>query len=137
MGTRSLTIVKDEGDTLMVMYRQMDGYPGGHGAELAEFLRGMHIVNGISLAEERRIANGMGCLAAQIVARFKDGPGGIYIENPNRAIGSGWEEYVYFVGQKGDRPEISCCEVEPGGLRVLSKGTPEEFLEWVGSRKRE
>ena len=28
------------------MYRQFDGYPSGHGVELAQFLAGMVIVNG-------------------------------------------------------------------------------------------
>ena len=29
------------------MYRQFDGYPTGHGAELAEFLNGGRLVNGL------------------------------------------------------------------------------------------
>ena len=38
MGTRSLTFVYDEDTPLINMYRQYDGYPSGHGAELADFL---------------------------------------------------------------------------------------------------
>ena len=38
MGTRSLTFVYDEQEAIINMYRQYDGYPTGHGAELAEFL---------------------------------------------------------------------------------------------------
>jgi hypothetical protein len=51
----------------------MDGYPDGHGQELADFLDGFKIVNGIS-TEDRdfpKVANGMGCLAAQVIAHFK------------------------------------------------------------------
>ena len=42
MGTRSLTFVKEQNgrkvSTYVCMYRQYDGYPSGHGLELAEFL---------------------------------------------------------------------------------------------------
>ena len=39
MGTRSLTYVYDDysvNTPIMCMYRQYDGYPTGHGAELSE-----------------------------------------------------------------------------------------------------
>jgi hypothetical protein len=40
MSTRSLTHVKDEaGRTLVTFYRQGDGYPTGHGKDLADFSR--------------------------------------------------------------------------------------------------
>ena len=38
MGTRSLTFVYDGEQPIINMYRQFDGYPSGHGQELAEFL---------------------------------------------------------------------------------------------------
>ena len=42
MGTRSLTFVYEKygqvQKPVVNMYRQFDGYPTGHGAELAEFL---------------------------------------------------------------------------------------------------
>lgn len=97
MGTRSLTRVKDEsGNILLTMYRQFDGYiKDGHGDELIDFLSGMVITNGISLGKDRpkKSANGMGCLAAQLVSHFKTGVGGIYIE-PND---SGDQEYNYTI----------------------------------------
>ena len=74
MGTRCLThIVKGE-TILCTLYRQMDGYPDGHGDELASFLSGFHVTNGIRADDEAtkpKLANGMGCLAAQIIAHFK------------------------------------------------------------------
>lgn len=83
MGTRSLTRVFDDDRQLVNMYRQMDGYPSGHGIALFEFLDGLQLVNGISLTNAKeRIANGPGCLAAQLVAHFKQGPGGIYLHPP-------------------------------------------------------
>lgn len=93
MSTRSITIVKDEdGKKLLTLYRQMDGYPTGHGQELADFLKPIKLVNGIG-NEKEPIANGMGCLAAQIVAHFKEFPGGFYIVR-----GTGHDEdYTYTV----------------------------------------
>lgn len=83
MGTRSLTIIKDTEDKeIIIMYRQFDGYIGGHGAELFEFLENLVVVNGIGNRTPAKAANGMGCLAAQIVEHFKDGIGGIYLHAP-------------------------------------------------------
>lgn len=80
MGTRSLTaFVDDTGKEIVRLYRQFDGYPTGHGADLVK-LCDVAIVNGIGA--NKRVANGMGCLAAQVIAGLKDGPGGIYIEAP-------------------------------------------------------
>jgi hypothetical protein len=96
MGTRALTIFVSEytGNDLCVMYRQAGGYPECHGKELAEFLSGIKMVNGISNYDDR-IANGMGCLAAQTVAHFKDGVGSIYLkESGTRDVG---EDYTYFI----------------------------------------
>ena len=80
MGTRSLTFVYDGEKPIVNMYRQFDGYPSGHGLELAEFLTSFdEVVNGLPVGDNRRLANGMGCLAAQLVAKFKVGCGGIYL----------------------------------------------------------
>jgi hypothetical protein len=62
------------------MRRQYDGYLRGHGLELATFLLDMKIVNGLGL-ERKRVANGAGCLAAQMIAQFKTAPGDFYIES--------------------------------------------------------
>jgi len=85
MGTRSLTFVYSESvkgeraEPIVNMYRQFDGYPSGHGAELAEFLSGGKIVNGLRFGEEGKFFNGMGDLAAQLVANFKKESGGFYL----------------------------------------------------------
>ena len=76
MGTRSLTFVYDGQEPIINMYRQYDGYPTGHGAELAEFLAPFTLVNGLGINETRNVANGMGCLAAQLVHNFKGSVGG-------------------------------------------------------------
>ena len=103
MGTRSVTKVietwndektnKLKKQTLVCMYRQMDGYPSGMGVDLAEFLESGKKVNSISLGETQRVFNGMGCLAAQMVAHFKDGAGGIYLYPIN--VKDAWQNYEY------------------------------------------
>ena len=103
MGTRSLTIVRDGNEPkskrIITMYRQMHGYPSGHGIDLAEFLSEFTIVNGIGLTDNRKTANGSGCLAAQIVAHFKTGVGSIYLQaGTDRDKKGAWDEsYIYEV----------------------------------------
>jgi hypothetical protein len=97
MGTRSLTFVYENGKPILNLYRQYDGYPTGHGAELYEFLRQFAaITNGISAGETRKTANGMGCLAAQLVAHFKQSVGGFYIHSvDSKDCGQDYEYHVY------------------------------------------
>lgn len=101
MGTRSLTRVygvweDDKGKCykkcLVAMYRQMDGYVSGHGAELKAFLKDMKICNGIGSEQSKGSwANGAGCLAAQIVSHFKGRElGRFYLEDEKNI-----QEYVY------------------------------------------
>lgn len=128
MGTRSLTVLCDnDEEEIVVMYRQMDGYPSGHGLELAQFLSEFTIVNGISLSETRKIANGMDCLAAQVVAHFKHGAGGIYLcKAGTRNCG---EDYVYTVkGSPGEQLTIEC--VNFNGETVFSGTAQDAVKEW-------
>ena len=76
MGTRSVTTIYEGDKPLLAFYRQMDGYPSGHGQELVDFLEGIEMVNGIGVGGEPpklQQANGAGCLAAQILTHFKTG----------------------------------------------------------------
>ena len=76
MGTRSVTTIYEGDKPLLAFYRQMDGYPSGHGQELVDFLKGIEMVNGIQVGGEPpklQQANGAGCLAAQILTHFKTG----------------------------------------------------------------
>lgn len=98
MGTRSLTFVYEKyGDKQMPiinMYRQFDGYPSGHGAELAEFLDGFRIVNGYS-GDPVKTANGMSCLSAQLVANFKKNIGQFYLHLTDaRDCGQDYEYHI-------------------------------------------
>lgn len=148
MGTRSLTVFMSEswidtqngnkimgGKEICVMYRQMDGYPEGHGKDLAEFLCDMSIVNGISLAETRKIANGMDCLTAQVIAHFKNGAGGFYIHRAGtRKCG---EEYIYTISGAKDKVIIKCEEVYAKKKLLVFNGTASDFLVWIEKEERE
>jgi hypothetical protein len=80
----------------MCLYRQFDGYPSGHGAELADFLNKIKVGNGIpGKPEMGEFANGMGCLAAQLIAHFKKSVGGFYIHSVTDDGGVDYEYHVY------------------------------------------
>jgi len=128
MGTRSLTFVYEGNSPIINMYRQFDGYPSGHGAELAEFLMSGEMVNGFSDKNAKQF-NGMGCLAASMIAHFKNSVGGFYIhavtdtdcfqdyeyhvyedkvvvKNPTEVIFSGsWKKFLSF-STKGEKDNI-------------------------------
>ena len=142
MGTRSLTTIiskyEEKEEKIVTIYRQMDGYLEGHGFDLAHFLSKGKLVNGISLAETHHIFNGVNCLAAQIVAEFKDGPGGIYLYRGGTTdLG---EDYHYEVicseNISGDDDIIIKC-YEVGYVendkyinksKLLFEGNPEQLL---------
>ena len=64
--------------------------------KLASYLDGKQITNGLgSKDNEDLIFNGLGCMAASIIAELKDGPGNIYIEDKNRP--HTWIDYEYYV----------------------------------------
>jgi hypothetical protein len=111
MGTRSLTIVleKDSTNECMVLYRQFDGYPDGHGQELIDFIKDIEMVNGIGCGPKRHIANGMHCLAAQIVAHFKTEAGQFYLyPSGTRDL---CEEYIYYLSLTSSHQlHIKVCE---------------------------
>ncbi len=141
MGTRSLTIFIDNftGGEIVVMYQQYDGYPEGYGRELAEFLAGMVVVNGLG-GSPGKVANGMSCLTAQVVANFKNAPGNTYLHVARtRDIG---EEYIYILRESSvsrGTVEMECWTVpyDNRDNEQLFSGTPREFLEWVELEKEE
>ena len=146
MGTRSLTRIIPRQDGLSFneghkhveeshvnMYRHFDGYPEGHGLELAEFLKDIKIINGIGGdAELGTHANGSGCLAAQMVKHFKDNVGYIGLYPTNNDAGD--EDYIYTIYPKSGEPcyisiwsvfEERCIFVGTA-LKLIDKYTPEE-----------
>ena len=124
MGTRSLTFVYDGNNAIINMYRQFDGYPTGHGQELADFLDGFEIVNGYGKVKPK-IANGMGCLAAQMIAHFKQSVGGFYIHPVTDT--DCWQDYEYHVYE--DKVVVK----NPG--EVIFSGSWENFKEFCSAEE--
>ena len=116
MGTRSLTFVYDGDVPVINIYRQYDGYPSGHGHELAQFLDSKTLVNGFG-EQNSFDANGMGCLAAQLIVQLKHGVGGIYIYPVSST--DCFQDYEYHVYE--DRVVVK----DP--TAVIFEGTWEEF----------
>lgn len=129
MGTRSLTFIKDDTNRVFVnMYRQYDGYPSGHGKDLYDFLKDINMVNGLGPGyEDKKIANGTGCLAAQVIAHFKDGPGGIYLFPPSSKDCG--QDYEYHVTADESGITVKVMEVGWAGHRAktLYQGDLEGF----------
>ena len=129
MGTRHLTYVYEDSDTILLcMYGQWDGYPTGHGADLAEFLNSFDaIVNGIPVGDKRKMANGMGCLAAQLVGHFKKDAGSFYIYPPKLGHDC-WQEYEYHI-----RP--NSVKVTDGDGYSLFNGTWQDFADFCTKKE--
>ena len=144
MGTRSLTFVYEKYGQIQKpvvnMYRQFDGYPTGHGAELAEFLSAGKIVNGLSVERDNLEFNGMGCLAAQMVAHFKQSSGGFYI-HPVDITDCG-QDYEYHVYDKSGKLyiEVYNCGCNFFGMSgdthdIIFKGNLKEFTKFCKEKE--
>ena len=131
MGTRSLTFVYNEhNEPILNLYRQYDGYIAGHGAELAEFLAGKTLVNGFG-KESTSLANGMGCLAASLVANFKETVGGFYINSVTSTdCGQDYEYHVYEDRVIVKGYPMTYSRFERGGLVNRFEGTWAEFAKF-------
>ena len=142
MGTRSLTYILDEynsaqtegvfvRDNIICMYRQYDGYLDGHGKELAEFLQDFTVVNGYNSATPDRSANGMSCLAAQLVAHFKNGIGNIYLYPTNtKDVG---EEFIYIISLIDNQINIEVKDVYYD--EIIFSGTPAQLIEKINTKE--
>jgi hypothetical protein len=147
MGTRSLTFVYEKYDHVQKpicnMYRQYDGYPTGHGAELADFLSGGRLVNGLinTKTAEELVYNGMGCLSASMVAHFKQTPGGFYIHPVDvTACGQDYEYHIY--DKDGLYVEVYYCGCnmfgmsgDPADVDLIFSGLLPEFIEFCKEKE--
>jgi len=85
MGTHALVIVKDDKNVGMLecpivasLYCHYDGYLDGVGKNISNFLKDMTVVNGLN-GGIPKVANGMGCLAAQLISNWKTEAGNFYL----------------------------------------------------------
>ena len=116
---------------IVSIYNHYDGYPEGLGMKLANYLEGTKIVNGLGKNNED-VFNGLGCLAASLIAELKDGPGNIYIENPENK--HSWIDYEYFVW--GDNYKSIWISIFSNG-ECIFVGKPNKLLEKYDERYQE
>lgn len=137
MGTRSSyriiekwedTQANESGENILCnVYLQYDGYPQGHPSDTAQWLSQGTVVNGLGLQEARLVFNGGGCLAAQFIARLKEGPGGTYLHSLE-SWGKCCEDYLYDIIIKSDRSlEFVAYENYSDTPTEIFRGTPAEF----------
>ena len=135
MSTRSLVrfATREEGVSFsehperveVQVYKHYDGYPQGHPVDLAEFLKGFTITNGLG-QDTYKVANGLGCLAAQYVAAFKMQAGDLYIENPDSKHGD--IDYITYVwGVENKNIYMSIFDVYED--MCVFVGKPEDLIE--------
>ena len=136
MGTRSTYRIIEQykqndsitSNEIVLIYCQYDGYPEGHPLETAEWLSKGYVVNGLGLKDETLVFNGAGCLAAQLIAKMKDGAGNVYVYGLH-SRGKCSEDYLYDIIIKSDSTieyvayHNDHCETE------FFRGTPKEFTE--------
>lgn len=140
MSTRSLTVIEDvdeynHPEEIVTLYRQCDGYPEGHGYELGIFLANMQLVNGLSTKRDVNVANGMPCLAAQLVAHFKVDPGQFYLY-PAGTRGAG-EDYRYTVYPDNNGLVCVRCDqtdISGNSRKTLFDGPAPQFVAWVDAQ---
>ena len=119
--------------TIVDIYHHYDGYPEGLGVTLASYLNDKKITNGLGGREDRNYYdyfNGLGCLAASLVAELKDGPGNVYIEDPE--CKHGWLDYEYFVW--GDDSKSIWISIFDGD-ECIFVGEPDRLLEKYSQTK--
>ncbi|NJL78556.1 MAG: hypothetical protein HC917_06355 [Richelia sp. SM2_1_7] len=123
MATRGLIRIFDDKDKpLVCCYNHLDSYPEELGQELANFLSEFEIINGITFDTSNKKANGMKCLAAQLIAYFKLGIGRFYIY-PIDTKDAG-QEYEYHIKLKDNKIILSCPEIE-------FEGYPKDFKNYL------
>lgn len=132
MGTRSTikfisewvedTKEAHEGDVLVNIYQQYNGYIDGVGHTLAKFLKEFTMINGISGGQDviGKFANGMGCLAAQFILLNKERVGGLYVTDPDNS-----QEYNYLVYLNKTNNQLM---IKVDSYGNTWEGTPEELL---------
>lgn len=140
MSTRSLTRVFEADEQIVCIYRHCDGYPEGIGSEIAEFLSGRRIVNGIPVGRDsdELLANGAGDLAAQLVTHLKKpyAVGNVYVHSTKtKDIGEEYEYHIHVAGE-GKAIILDCYEVTGGyrqkrQMKRLFSGEPEHWKEFI------
>lgn len=135
MGTRSTyTFIRKSGKKtkkISSVYFQYDGYPDGHPLEFAKWASERKLVNGFGSSKDL-VFNGLGCLIAQFIAKFKDGVGGVYVQELNER-NKCYEDYLYDILVDEENSEITIKAYEAQKRpKLIFSGSPAQFIEKFG-----
>ena len=112
-----------EGKELVNIDKHCDSYIEGLGKDIANFLNSITVVNGIRLQEERKVANGFGCLIAQFIVNIKNGVGNVHIEEYCE------QDYNYIIQETEDLNEFN---IEVYNFNeLIFKGNKQQFIDFV------
>ena len=109
------------------IYHHYDGYPEYLGCNLAEFLCDFRVVNGLptNYFENIKVANGMGCLTAQLIAGLKEEAGNVYVDYPDTDRDD--VEFTYYIwGCVGKDIWMSIFDLHDNCIFV---GMPQQLIE--------
>ncbi len=124
MSTPAILNIIDNNETLVTIYKHWDG--DSFGSELYDFLKDMVVVNGFTVDNKKR-ANGMGCLAAQLIAHFKDGIGDLYIVSNNTRTEDFSYQYKIFV----ENNKLSIIAYDSDNDRYYTGLINKSFSDWT------
>ena len=109
------------------IYHHYDGYPEYLGCKLAGFLCDFRVVNGLPLDyfENVKVANGVGCLTAQLIAGLKEEAGNVYVDYPDTDRDD--VEFTYYIwGGVGKDIWMSIFDLHDNCIFV---GMPQQLIE--------
>jgi hypothetical protein len=120
LGTRSLTFIYDMSKKpILCLYGQFDGEPKSLGLKIAEFINSKNMR---FTGESNNEVNGMGCLAAQLVAHLKTKTGCFYIQQSDIKQDCA-QEYEYHIRQNS----VNIYQMYGSKLKIFG-GTWRQFL---------
>jgi hypothetical protein len=149
MGTRSLTVVMSmwfRDDIIQAaIFRHWDGYPSGHGADLANYLKDGCVGNGKTTGDPEKYFNGMNRLASYVIHRmWEDGHDPGVERVVDNKIPDWGQDYTYIIRAEETKPkdapafwgpkkETENFTIEVRGYRdtPIFVGTPTELLDWI------
>ena len=116
------------------MYAQCEGKFLGqqYCIQLADFLMSGTLANGLPAVDNvNKLFNGMGCLAAQVVAHFKKCPGAFYLVATDlEKCGQEYEYHIFNLGSTGSVSSVDnltflsnfhCIATQLHELRILKE----------------
>lgn len=147
MGTRStITFFEKRNDSvypIVSIYQHYDGYLEGVGEDLCKWLMSKTIVNGLPVSNEnsKNIANGIGCLIAQYIAKNKTCVGDLYIIPIGEMLKYCDYNYTVIFDTNTETPykasDRAIIGVDNWGDSYFFKGSPEELLEYIKNQSED